>query len=227
MLMSTHQPHTPEQLDHAVQDVLWWPSALALLMVGVTYSFVDELLTIGPPGLVLLAILIATAAIYFLRWRGQLRLRRITALAILLIVTVAVGASAVFLLVSSSASELSALELLRTALLLWAGNMLNFGLWYWELDGGGPVERLLHPSPPSTDFAFPPQQQAALEGNKDLDWSPQLVDYLFLAFTSSSTFGPTDTLVMARRSKVLMMLQASVSLLIFGGLVARAVGNLK
>ena len=53
-----------------------------------------------------------------------------------------------------------------------------------------------------------------------------MIDYLFLAFTSSSTFGPTDTLVMARRAKILMMLQASLSLVIFGGVVARAVGNL-
>jgi uncharacterized membrane protein len=99
-------------------------------------------------------------------------------------------------------------------------------LWYWEVDGAGPVHRLLRGSPPSTDFAFPPQQQAALSGQQELDWSPQLIDYLFLAFTSSSTFGPTDTLVMARRAKVLMMLQSSLSLVIFGGVVARAVGNL-
>ena len=53
-----------------------------------------------------------------------------------------------------------------------------------------------------------------------------MIDYLFLAFTSSSTFGPTDTLVMARRAKLLMMLQATLSLIVFGGIVARAVGNL-
>jgi hypothetical protein len=144
----------------------------------------------------------------------------------LVVVTLAVAASAIFLLVSPSVSDLSALELLRGALLLWASNILSFALWYWEVDGGGPVSRLLRGSPPSTDFAFPPQQQAAVTGQKDLDWSPQLIDYLFLAFTSSSTFGPTDTLVMARRAKILMMFQASVSLIIFGGVVARAVGNL-
>jgi hypothetical protein len=109
----------------------------------------------------------------------------------------------VFLLVSPSVADLSPLELLRGALLLWASNILTFALWYWEVDGGGPLRRLLRGSPPSTDFAFPPQQQAALSGQKDLDWSPELIDYVFLAFTSSSTFGPTDTLVMARRAKIL------------------------
>ena len=143
-----------------------------------------------------------------------------------MVVTLAVAASAVFLLVSPSVADVPPLELLRDALLLWACNIVTFALWYWEVDGGGPLQRLLRGSPPSTDFAFPPQQQAAVSGKQDLNWSPQLVDYLFLAFTSSSTFGPTDTLVMARRAKLLMMVQASLSLIIFGGIVARAVGNL-
>jgi hypothetical protein len=215
-----------EELDEAVQSVLWWPSALAFLVLGLAYSLVSEPLTVGPPWLLLVVVLVASALIYALRWRGLHALRRPVALAMLVIGTVAVAASAVFLLVSPSAANLSPLELLRGALLLWASNILTFALWYWEVDGGGPVRRLLRGSPPSTDFAFPPQQQAALSGQKDLDWSPQLIDYLFLAFTSSSTFGPTDTLVMARRAKILMMLQASVSLVIFGGVVARAVGNL-
>lgn len=224
--MTAHRPQTRQELDEAVQSVLWWPSALALLVLGVTYSLVSERLTIGPPWLMLAVALGAIVLIYVLRRRGLHASRRLVAMSILLIATLAVASSAVFLLVSPSVADLSALELLRGALLLWASNILTFALWYWEVDGGGPVRRLLRGSPPSTDFAFPPQQQAVLSGQKDLDWSPQLIDYLFLAFTSSSTFGPTDTLVMARRAKILMMLQSSLSLVIFGGLVARAVGNL-
>jgi hypothetical protein len=206
--------------------VLWWPSALAFLVLGLGYSLVSERLTIGPPWLMLALALVAIAAIYVLRWRGLHTSRRLVAVGMLVVATLAVAGSAVFLLVSPSVADLSPLELLRGALLLWASNILTFALWYWEIDGGGPVHRLLRGSPPSTDFAFPPQQQAAMSGQKDLDWAPQLIDYVFLAFTSSSTFGPTDTLVMARRAKILMMLQSSLSLVIFGGVVARAVGNL-
>jgi hypothetical protein len=224
--VTAHRPYTREALDEAVQAVLWWPSALALLVLGLTYSLVSDRLTIGPPWLVLAVVVVALALIYLLRWKGLHTLRRVVALLMLVAVTLAVAASAVFLLVSPSVADLSALELLRGALLLWASNILNFALWYWEVDGGGPLRRMLRGTPPSTDFAFPPQQQAVLSGQQNLDWSPQLVDYLFLAFTSSSTFGPTDTLVMARRAKVLMMLQSSLSLIIFGGIVARAVGNL-
>ena len=225
-MVTAHRPHTRQELQESAESVLWWPSTLAFLVLGMAYSLVSDRLTIGPPWLVLAAVVAGLALIYLLRWRGLVAARRKVALSILAVVTLAVGASAIFLVVSPSAAGVSALELLRDAVLLWASNIVNFGLWYWEVDGGGPVHRLMHRTPPSTDFAFPPQQQAALSGQKDLDWSPMLVDYLFLAFTSSSTFGPTDTLVMARRAKVLMMLQASLSLIIFGGIVARAVGNL-
>ena len=224
--VAAHRPHTREEVDQAVRSVLWWPSTLLLLMLGVLYSLVSEHLTVGPPWLVLAVVVAALAVIYLLRWRGLYAARRVVALGMLLVVTLAVAASAVFLLVSAAASQLSALELLRAAVLLWGSNIFNFGLWYWEIDGGGPVRRKLHPWPPSTDFAFPPQQQAALSGEKHLDWSPQMIDYLFLAFTASSTFGPTDTLVMGRRAKVIMMIQAALSLIIFGGVIARAVGNL-
>jgi hypothetical protein len=218
--------HTREELEEASQSVLWWPSALALLVLGLTYSLLSESLTIGPRWLLPVVVVVALGLIYVFRWRGIQRWRRLVALAMLLITTLALIASSIFLLVSPAVSGLSPLELLRGAVLLWASNILNFALWYWEVDGGGPMHRMLRDSPPSTDFAFPPQQQAAVTGGLDPDWSPQLIDYLFLAFTSSSTFGPTDTLVMARRAKILMMLQASLSLIIFGGLVARAVGNL-
>jgi hypothetical protein len=224
--VTAHQPHPPQELERAVRSILWWPSAVAVIALGLTYSLVTDRLTIGPSWLMLTLIIGAVALMYLLRWRGLHAIRRLVALAMLALVTLAVGASSVFLLVSPSVADLSALELLRDALLLWGTNILSFGLWYWEIDGGGPVGRMLRGAPPSTDFAFPPQQQAGSSGPNDLEWSPQLVDYLFLAFTSSTTFGPTDTLVMARRAKVLMMLQATLSLVIFAGIIARAVGNL-
>jgi hypothetical protein len=215
-----------QELEEAASSVLWWPSALALLTLAVAYTLVSARLTVGPPGLVLVLVVAALALIYVLRWRGLHLARRVVGLIMLSIVSLAIAASAVFLLVAPSAGDQSPLVLLRDAVLLWISNTLSFALWYWEVDGGGPAHRLMAGAPPSTDFAFPPQQQAALTGNSDIDWSPLLIDYLFLAFTSSTTFGPTDTLVMARRAKVLMMLQASVSLVIFAGVIARAVGNL-
>jgi hypothetical protein len=57
------------------------------------------------------------------------------------------------------------------------------------------------------------------------DWSP-FMDYLFLAFNTSTAFSPTDTPVLARWAKVLTMLQSLLSLLIIALLAARAVNIL-
>jgi uncharacterized membrane protein len=57
-------------------------------------------------------------------------------------------------------------------------------------------------------------------------WSPGFLDYLFLAFNTSTAFSPTDTAVLSRRAKVLMMVQALLSLLILAVLVSRAVNTL-
>jgi uncharacterized membrane protein len=58
------------------------------------------------------------------------------------------------------------------------------------------------------------------------DWSPHFMDYLFLAFNTSTAFSPTDTPVLARWAKVLTMLQSLLSLLIIALLAARAVNIL-
>jgi len=58
------------------------------------------------------------------------------------------------------------------------------------------------------------------------EWSPNFVDYLFLSFTASTAFSPTDTPVLQRWAKILMMLQSLLSLLILVLLAARAVNIL-
>ena len=72
----------------------------------------------------------------------------------------------------------------------------------------------------STDFVFP---QMAVQ---QTEWTPEFVDYLFLAFNTSTAFSPTDTMVLARRAKVLMMLQSIISLVTIAVLAARAINTL-
>ena len=52
------------------------------------------------------------------------------------------------------------------------------------------------------------------------------MDYLFLAFNTSTAFSPTDTAVLSRWAKAGMMLQALISLTIVALLAARAVNIL-
>ena len=60
----------------------------------------------------------------------------------------------------------------------------------------------------------------------EADWRPGFVDYLFLAFNTSTAFSPTDVPVLSRWAKALMMVQAAISLATLALLAARAVNIL-
>ena len=122
----------------------------------------------------------------------------------------------------------SPLELLLSGAELWATNVLVFALWYWRLDSGGPTVRHERRAFGSCSFLFPQMQMERSErGRFECEhWRPRFVDYLFVAFTQSSTFGPTDAPLLARWAKILAMMQAFISLSIVILLISRAVGVL-
>jgi hypothetical protein len=210
-----------EAIARAAASVRWWPAALAFLLLGVAYAFVSERLTIGPPWAVLALAVLAVVGTRLLHWRGNVRATRWLTLTALIVTTAALTASAAFLLGALLYHSLDAPTLLLDGVLLWASNMATFALWYWEVDGGGPAKRHMTGCG-STEFAFPQNVLA-----DDLSsWKPEFVDYVFLAFNTSTAFSPTDTMVLGRRSKVLMMLQSILSLTTVVVLVARAINSL-
>src|SRR5262249_740720 len=119
-------------------------------------------------------------------------------------------------------------ELMRSATVLWICNLLVFACWYWRLDAGGPTQRDLRRSHTDGAFLFP-QMVLDPDLRKEMgedEWSPGFVDYLFLAFNTSTAFSPTDVPVLSRWAKILMMIQASISLATIALLAARAVNIL-
>jgi len=119
-------------------------------------------------------------------------------------------------------------SLLLSAASLWITNILVFALWYWRLDAGGPHQRDNRPGHSDGAFLFPQMTMDpnALKEAGQENWSPNFVDYLFLAFNTNTAFSPTDVPVLARWAKLLMMLQSLLSLLIIALLAARAVNIL-
>jgi len=117
---------------------------------------------------------------------------------------------------------------LFSAASLWLTNILVFALWYWRLDAGGPHKRDERPGHTEGAFLFPQMTMSkdALRQTGQRLWSPNFIDYLFLAFNTSTAFSPTDVPVLARWAKVLMMMQSLLSLLIIALLAARAVNIL-
>jgi len=103
-----------------------------------------------------------------------------------------------------------------------------FASWYWRLDAGGPNARDLRDKHTSGAFLFPQMtlQPWQLAGEGQQAWKPGFVDYLFLAFNTSTAFSPTDVPVLSRWAKALMMLQSSISLAVVIVLAARAINIL-
>jgi len=118
--------------------------------------------------------------------------------------------------------------LLRSAAALWVTNVLVFASWYWRLDAGGPHQWDRRPGHVDGAFLFPQMTMdatAKAAAGKSA-WSPGFVDYLFLAFNTSTALSPTDAPVLSPWAKLLMMLQAMISLTIVVLLAARAVNIL-
>jgi uncharacterized membrane protein len=199
-----------------------WPAAVALLIVGALYSVISGPLTFGPRAFLLALVSVLLVPLATAHQQGRHRLARLLGLGLVGLVTVAVVVS-VFLLISSPLSgQTPAQKLLQDAVLLWLINVVTFAVWYWEIDGGGPAQRRRE-GHVSEDFLFP---QMNFDYKSARTWSPGFLDYLFLAFNTSTAFSPTDTAVLSRRAKVLMMVQALLSLVILAVLVSRAINTL-
>ena len=112
--------------------------------------------------------------------------------------------------------------LLRAAVHMWVVNVLLFALWFWQLDGGGPVARPAC-APSERDFLFPQQQEPVLAGS---GWRPLFLDYLYVSFTNATAFSPTDTMSLSRWAKMLMLVESAISLSLAVMVVARAVNIL-
>ena len=161
------------------------------------------------------------------RMRGSFALNQVLGYLLLGVVTAAMLWSLYLLVRSLPKHTLPPLALLRSAASLWITNILVFASWYWRLDAGGPHARHLRGSHSKGDFLFP-QMTLAPSTQKPIDpaWTPGFVDYLFLAFNTSTAFSPTDSPVLSRWAKVLMMIQSSISLATLALLAARAVNIL-
>ncbi len=221
--MQMPSPADAPEHPHPAPGVPRWPAAVALLLIGGIYLLVSERLTLGPPWLLLLVIVVLLPALRVARLRGRHDLTRRIGLALISLVTLAVVVSTISLVIELTRRNLPPQTLLQGAALIWVVNVLTFAVWYWEIDGGGPGQRH-RDRHASTDFLFP--QLAAPDSAIRQGWSPGFLDYLFLAFNTSTAFSPTDTMVLSRRAKALMMLQSLISLLTIAVLVERAINTL-
>jgi hypothetical protein len=200
-----------------------WPALTAMVAASVLYFALPEPLSLGPRWLLLAVILVLLIPINATYRLGRYTHTRMLTLAANGVITVALMASLFFLIQGLPQHRESPQALLGSAAALWVTNILVFALWYWKLDGGGPLNRERRLGHLESSFLFP---QMTAQSGYDASWSPQFIDYLFLAFNTSTAFSPTDTAVLSRWGKVGMMLQSLTSLTILALLAARAVNIL-
>ena len=217
---SAHVMHDADSNDAEEEVVTSVAALIGILLTGLLYLVLPPDVIIGPNWLLLVVEVVFVVPLVIdvmTAWDLPHTARRMLVLVPLGVSTLALVVG-VALFILTLPTDTHATNLLRAAALLWTFNILVFALWYWEVDGGGPWKRHLS-GHRATDFLFP--QQAAGE-----HWVPHFLDYLFLAFTGATALSPAETYPLTRLAKVLMMLEAVLSLTVAGILTARAVNLL-
>jgi hypothetical protein len=214
--------------EHKADHEPRWPAMLAGLGAGVLFYLMPEHLILGPRWLplVLIAAMLIPASIFHVR--GQFLLNDIFGYSGLAITTLALASSLALLILRLPKKVDPPGELLRAAAALWVSNVLVFASWYWRLDGGGPNERDRRHSHQAGAFLFPQMtlSEELMHKLGQHPWNPGFVDYLFLAFNTSTAFSPTDVPVLSRWAKIMMIVQSTISLAAVALLAARAVNIL-
>src|SRR5216117_3895750 len=201
-------------------------AVLAFLAICAIYLALPRTLVVGPIWLLPTVIVVLLVPTVVSHRVGRHSLNRVLGIIINGITTLALIGSVILLVRALPSHRETPLQLLRSGGLLWLTNVIVFALWYWRLDGGGPTLRQKEKKFGSTSFLFP-QMQITHDERPEFEctrWRPAFIDYLFVAFTQSSTFGPTDAPLLARWAKVLAMIQILISLTIVILLISRAVG---
>jgi len=223
---ATEPPETHEQ---RVVGEARWPMAVAVLAVIVLTLLLPRSLIARPrwgvplvEGLLLVAVMIGDPGKIDRRSK-TVRTLSVTLIALLVATTLWCTAQLIVELVQGGPATDSAGALLAAGGIVWLSTCIAFGLLYWELDSGGPAVRA-HGLPAHPDFAFPQHMSPELAPK---DWRPRFVDYMYLGFTSATAFSPTDIMPLRPWNKLAMMAQSTISLVLLGLVIARAVNVLQ
>jgi len=204
-----------------------WPMALAVLVAAILQIIVPHRGRI-PVWYLFPALEIVLLACIVIADPGRIDKRspalRTGTIALIAVMTVANSLGAVLLMydIIATVHGINSTNLLGRGALIWVTNVIVFSLWYWEFDRGGPAERAAG-SARWASFAFPENATPELvpEG-----WTPTYPDYLYLSFTNSTAFSPTDTMPLTARAKMLMTFEAIAAMVTSLLVVARAVNIL-
>lgn len=208
-----------------------WPVALASLAAASLPFALPRSLSVLPQWMVALLVTLLVMAAVATHYMHKPVLNQLFGYAMLVVLTVALIYSLVTLILALPTHAEVAARLLGSAAVLWVTNVIVFAVWYWRLDAGGPNARDGRPAHARGAFLFPQMGTIApgTDGKSIAEmerWRPQFVDYLAISFYTSTSFAPTDVPVLSRWAKMMMMVQAIMSLTTVALLAGRAVNIL-
>ena len=204
-----------------------WPASLALFACAMLYVVLPNRLVIGPrwllPTLIVLPLVPLSARRHrhpdeapHIRWAtlsliGLITLANVTSMGLL-----------VHHLLNARVSQ--GRELIYSAVAVWVTNVIVYGLWFWEIDRGGPHRRAGATASGLADLQFPQMENPQLAPT---DWRPRFTDYLYTSFANGSSFAPADAMPLTTRAKALFLSESIVSLVTLAVVAARAVNILR
>jgi hypothetical protein len=207
----------------------WWPIAAAIIVVAGLHVALPARYRVQPAWLlptvllVLLAVLIIGDPGRIDRQKTWLRIVTSAVIAVITLANLLAAARLVVEILTNN--KLFANHpggLLAAGAVIWATNVIAFGLWYWDLDRGGAAARAHHPYD-NPAFVFPEMQHTDYV---PANWVPRFVDYLSLAFWTATAISPTDISAIKPWSKLLMMMEAAGSIVLAALVIARAINVL-
>ena len=218
---------TQEQIDDLRGESRWPPTIVLGLAIAVPLLLPDRF-SLAPKwiepallALLLVAHIIADPG----RIDRQSSATRMIGVGLLAVLVVGATTQAVVLtveLVNGNKALNNPRALLSSGALVWLETIIAFTFAYWEIDAGGPAARA-HRTAKYPHLAFPEHMNPALAPP---GWRPLFLDYLYLGLTNATAFSPTDVMPLRHWAKMTMGVQALISLIILGLVVARAVNIL-
>jgi uncharacterized membrane protein len=204
-----------------------WPATIAIVCAALLNYVLPGKFTLGPPWLVPaleMAVLIPLSIAAPRRRPNEPRWQQVSAVALIAIANLAniVSLYQLIRLLVFNGKSVTGPELLYSSVAIWLTNVIVYALWYWELDRGGPDDRVSKDHGPP-DFLFP---QMSTPGCTHVDWSPSFFDYLYVSFTNATAFSPTDTMPLSPGAKALMLMESLASLATIAIVASRAVNIL-
>jgi fluoride ion exporter CrcB/FEX len=211
---------------HVRNEEPFWRAQIAAAVALGLYLTLPNKVVIGPQwlipaveGVLLLGLVVSTPT----RHRDQSPRRRALVIGLLAAVSLTTFVSLILLThYLLQGGKAGGHPLIVAGIVLWATNVLIFGIWFWELDRGGPSMRCHHENLPPPDFLFPQMSEPELAPG----WKPGFIDYLYTSFTNATAFSPTDTMPLTTMAKCLMAVQSAIALVTLALVVSRAVNIL-